>query len=339
MNGIARKGIIFGIVTALAFLLGAPLAEAKLVPKVDNFIILQDQSGSMYMTYPGTDMTKMVMSKKILLAMNDLIPDLGYQGAVYMVAPFQPVLPPTAYDKARFAEAIQSIPANQEIYGRRTPLGMGISNLDAVLAGMSGTTAIILVSDGRENMCTNPVAEARAIADKYQACFHVISLADEAEGAAVLQQINQLRDCCHAIGLELLKDPALLEQFVKCVFYDEVVEEEVIVLRGIHFDFDKYNIKPEWVPVLEEAVAILKDTPAMNVIIEGHTDSIGTEAYNQGLSERRARSVYNFFQQNGIAAARMQTVGYGESRPIASNDTDEGRALNRRVELQVVGAQ
>jgi OmpA-OmpF porin, OOP family len=339
MNGFARKGITFSIVIALAFLLGAPLAEARLVPKIDNFIILQDQSGSMYMTYPGTDMTKMAMSKKILLAMNDLIPDLGYQGAVYLVAPFQQVLAPTAYNKAAFAEAIQSIPDNQEIYGRTTPLGMGINNLDAVLAGMPGRTGIILISDGKENMCTNPVAEARAIADKYQVCFHVISLADEAEGAAILQQINQLRDCCNAIGLDLLKDPALLDQFVRCVFYDEAVEEEVIVLRGIHFDFDKYNIKPEWVPVLEEAVAILRDNPSMNVIIEGHTDSVGTEAYNQGLSERRARSVYNFFRQNGIAAARLQTVGYGESRPIASNDTEEGRALNRRVELKVVGAQ
>ncbi|MCK8602209.1 OmpA family protein [Desulfoferrobacter suflitae] len=355
MSSIVRNGVIFSVIAALAFFIGAPQAGAKLVPKIDNFIILQDQSGSMYMVYGGgatvpstvadggleLDKTKMAMSKKILSGMNDLIPELGYQGSLSMVAPYQQVMPPTVYEKAKLADAIDAIPNQQEIYGRRTPLGMGIHNLDAVMAGLSGRTGIILISDGRENMCTNPVMEAKAIADKYQACFHTISLADTPEGKAVMDQISQLGDCCAANGADLLQDPAALEEFVKCVFYEEAMEE-VIVLRGIHFDFDKSNIKAEWVPVLDEAAAILKDNPAINIVIEGHTDSIGTDAYNQALSERRARSVYNFFRQNGIAGSRMTTVGYGESNPIAPNtnpdgtDNPEGRALNRRVELKVV---
>jgi len=355
MSSIVRKGFIFSVIVALAFLIGAPQAGAKLVPKVDNFIILQDQSGSMYMIYGGgstvpstvanggleLDKTKMAMSKKILSGMNDLIPELGYQGSLYMVAPYQQVMAPTVYEKAKLAEAIQAIPDQQEIYGRRTPLGMGIHNLDSVLSGMSGKTAIILISDGRENMCTNPVMEAKAIADKYNVCFHTISLADTPEGKAVMQQISELGDCCKANGADLLQDPAALDAFVKCVFYEEIMEE-VIVLRGIHFDFDKSNIKAEWVPVLDEAASILKDNPNINIVVEGYTDSIGTEAYNQALSERRARSVYNFFRKSGIAASRMKAVGYGESNPIAPNtnpdgtDNPEGRALNRRVELKVV---
>lgn len=356
MNGIVRKGFILSVIIALGFLLGVSTAQAKLVPKVDNFIVLQDQSGSMYMVYGGgqvvpnpvadggleLDKTKMAMSKRILMGMNELIPELGYQGSIYLAAPFEQVLAPTVYQKAQFGDAIKTIPSNQEIYGRRTPLGMGIHNLDAVLAGLNGKTAIILISDGKENMCTNPVLEAKALVDKYQVCFHVISVADDAKGKAVLQQISDLGDCCEADGVDLLKDPAALEEFVKCVFYEEVMEEEVIVLRGIHFDFDKSNIKMEWVPVLEEAVAILKDNPSINIVIEGYTDSIGTESYNQALSERRARSVYRFFLKHGIAASRMQAVGFGESNPIAPNtnpdgsDNPEGRALNRRVELKVV---
>ncbi|MDY0041106.1 MAG: OmpA family protein [Desulforhabdus sp.] len=356
MNGNVRKGFIFTVIIALAFLLGAPLASAKLVPKVDNFIVLQDQSGSMYMIYGGGQVvpsriadgglelqkTKMAMSKNVLLGMNELIPELGYQGGIYLAAPFEQVLPPTVYEKGRFGDAVRTIPDKQEIYGRRTPLGMGIHNLDPVLAGLSGRTAIILISDGKENMCTNPVLEAKALVDKYNVCFHVISVADDKEGAAILQQISALGDCCEATAVDLLSDPVKMEEYVKCVFYEEVPDEEVIVLRGIHFDFDKSNIKSEWVPVLEEAVAILKDNPQINIVIEGHTDAIGTDAYNQGLSERRARSVYNFFRQSGIASGRMQTVGYGESNPIAPNtnpdgsDNPEGRALNRRVELKVV---
>ena len=70
-------------------------------------------------------------------------------------------------------------------------------------------------------------------------------------------------------------------------------------------------------------------------MIEGHTDWIGTDAYNQGLSERRANSVMDYLVDHGVAASRLSTTGFGESRPIASNQNREGRALNRRVELHV----
>ncbi len=86
----------------------------------------------------------------------------------------------------------------------------------------------------------------------------------------------------------------------------------------------------------------MQERPEINVMIEGHTDSKGTEAYNQKLSERRARAVYNYFVDKGINRSRMQTVGYGETRPIASNtnpngsDNPEGRAINRRAELKVM---
>jgi len=113
------------------------------------------------------------------------------------------------------------------------------------------------------------------------------------------------------------------------------VKKEKIVLRGINFDFDKSNIKPEFQPVLDEAAAILAKHANVSVVIEGHTDSIGTEAYNQKLSERRADSVKKYLVGKGIASSRLETVGYGELRPIASNDTAEGRAMNRRVEFKV----
>lgn len=110
-----------------------------------------------------------------------------------------------------------------------------------------------------------------------------------------------------------------------------------IILRGVEFDYDKSDIRPDARPVLEEAVAILRENPDVKVVIEGHTDSIASEAYNQKLSERRARAVYRYLVAAGIDPARLSVVGYGESRPIASNDTPEGRARNRRVELRILG--
>jgi OOP family OmpA-OmpF porin len=110
---------------------------------------------------------------------------------------------------------------------------------------------------------------------------------------------------------------------------------EKIVLRGVNFDFDKSNIRPDAAVILDEAVRILGTGSGPAVSIEGHTDWIGTDAYNQGLSERRANSVMNYLVDHGVEASRLSTAGYGESRPIASNQTREGRALNRRVELLV----
>ena len=108
-----------------------------------------------------------------------------------------------------------------------------------------------------------------------------------------------------------------------------------IILRGVNFDFDKSNIRPDAAVILDEAVRILGTGGGSAVAIEGHTDWIGTDAYNQGLSERRANAVMNYLVDHGVDASRLSTTGYGESRPIASNQTREGRALNRRVELLV----
>jgi len=108
----------------------------------------------------------------------------------------------------------------------------------------------------------------------------------------------------------------------------------------VNFDFDKANIKREFAPVLDEAAQILKDNPSVKVTIEGHTDSKGSDTYNQRLSERRAKAVKQYLVSRGIEASRLETIGKGESEPIADNskngrDNPEGRAMNRRAELKV----
>jgi len=108
-----------------------------------------------------------------------------------------------------------------------------------------------------------------------------------------------------------------------------------IVLRGVHFDFDKSELRADSRPTLEEAADTLKDNTGVHVTVEGHTDSQGTEIYNERLSVRRAEAVFRYLVNRGIAPERMEVVGYGESKPVASNDTEEGRAQNRRVELHV----
>lgn len=110
-----------------------------------------------------------------------------------------------------------------------------------------------------------------------------------------------------------------------------------ITLRGIYFDFNKATIKPISYPILDSAAQILKDNPKIIVEIQGHTDDIGSAEYNKKLSLRRAQAVVNYFvQKHGIDIKRLKAIGYGEEKPIADNTTEEGRALNRRVEFVII---
>ena len=104
----------------------------------------------------------------------------------------------------------------------------------------------------------------------------------------------------------------------------------------MEFDFDKDVVKPQYHNDIEKVANFLKAYPKTTGELEGHTDSIGSEEYNQGLSERRADAVRDYLTSKGVRASRLTSRGYGESRPIASNDTEEGRAENRRVEMVVL---
>ena len=105
----------------------------------------------------------------------------------------------------------------------------------------------------------------------------------------------------------------------------------------INFDVDKYNIKPQYHNELKTVGDFLKEFPKSHGEIAGHTDSSFTNEYNQKLSERRANSVKEYIIKNfGIAPARISSKGYGEDKPIATNETREGKAKNRRIEANFV---
>jgi outer membrane protein OmpA-like peptidoglycan-associated protein len=116
----------------------------------------------------------------------------------------------------------------------------------------------------------------------------------------------------------------------------EAPKEEVITTNRIHFAFNKYVIRPESYPVINEILASIQGRPEVeSVRVEGHTDSIGSDAYNQKLSDSRANSVKNYMVDHGYPADKISSVGMGEGSPIADNATKEGRAQNRRVEFHL----
>jgi outer membrane protein OmpA-like peptidoglycan-associated protein len=105
---------------------------------------------------------------------------------------------------------------------------------------------------------------------------------------------------------------------------------------GITFDTDSSSIQPHFRPTLDKVADVLDRYNQTYVDVYGHTDSTGSDAYNQALSERRADAVASYLVSRGVESARLEALGYGETQPIASNDTIEGRAQNRRVEIKVV---
>ena len=110
---------------------------------------------------------------------------------------------------------------------------------------------------------------------------------------------------------------------------------EVLRMSNIYFDHDKTEIRQESQKALEKVAVVLKANAGTRVRLEGHTDSTGNEKYNQGQSEKRSAAVRDALVQKGVEANRLEAVGFGESRPIATNETNEGRAENNRVEFKL----
>ena len=113
-----------------------------------------------------------------------------------------------------------------------------------------------------------------------------------------------------------------------------MIENDISVrINNIFFDYDKFELKPESFPELKRLVKFLKENPDAKVEISGHTDNSGTDEYNQNLSAKRAQAVVEYLISEGCKKEFLKSKGYGESKPINTNETEEGRANNRRVEF------
>ncbi|MDH5398397.1 MAG: OmpA family protein [Cyclobacteriaceae bacterium] len=124
--------------------------------------------------------------------------------------------------------------------------------------------------------------------------------------------------------------------FTGDIYLEPIEVGTTVVLENIYFDFDKTTLKEESFKELNKVVDFMNNNPTIHVEISGHTDSKGSDQYNQDLSQGRAESVVAYIISHGVDQNRMEAKGYGESRPVTTNDTDEGRAENRRVEFTIL---
>tara|TARA_Y100000589_G_scaffold110243_1_gene104786 strand:- start:40576 stop:42540 length:1965 start_codon:yes stop_codon:yes gene_type:complete len=124
--------------------------------------------------------------------------------------------------------------------------------------------------------------------------------------------------------------------FLKDVPLHPIEVGEKVVLKNVFFETAKYDLKPESKIELDKLVAFLKKNSTLKLLISGHTDNVGNPKDNQILSENRAKAVYDYLVENGVDPSRLQTAGFGDTKPIADNNTEEGRALNRRTEIEII---
>ncbi len=323
------------------------ITKKELVRLVDNFIVLYDTSGSMDATYKDTGLRRIEVAKKILQERNQLIPELGYKAGLYHFTTTKPVYDLKTYNRMEFGKAIDNLTTTTRVPPNRRQMMM---ELDDFLSGISGRTAVFLFTDGEMRAPTkgqtSVVTIAKEMVGKYDICLYPISSAKTPRQKANVEALAAINECSRVIPFDALYGRP---EYVAGVLFDVqgimVVKEGTMTrvsgakVDSVLYDFDRYDIRPEFNQELDDLGKFLQSTPDTYAVIDGHTDSVGTEEYNLGLSRRRAESVAGYLMNNhNIASDRVVVLWYGMTNPVASNTTPEGRALNRRVEIAVGGA-
>jgi OOP family OmpA-OmpF porin len=198
----------------------------------------------------------------------------------------------------------------------------------------------VIFSDGLADVEGEAMDAAKSLVESHMGnvCFHTVHVGDDEDGARFLKAVSALTSCGSAREMAEVWDANNLMKFTHDVFTGQAAAKVDacagrIVLRGVEFAFDKAELTGSSSVILDVAVDQLKRCPNIPMEIDGHTDSVGAEDYNQGLGQRRAEAVKGYLVSKGLRSSRLTARSFGETRPVASNDTEEGRQTNRRVEL------
>lgn len=311
-----------------------PLVKEMWTPKADNLVLVLDASSSMAQNHNGLE--KFAIGRRMLARFNKTMPDLSINVALrsfghslsYSLQSTVPVYGPSPYSRPGVANALSLIvPA-----GGPSPMEKSLQAVADDLQGAAGKIALVVVSDGKD-MGNAPMDAARELNDRYgdRLCIYTVLIGDDPAGRTLLSGISQVTGCGQAITADDVDTGATMADFVTTVLLDKA---DSWVFKDIKFESDKAVLITSSYPTLDTILRILRDNPELSVEIQGHTDSTASAVYNIDLSQRRAQAVLQFLLDKGIAPSRLTARGYGEGRPIDTNDTEEGKANNRRVELR-----
>jgi OmpA-OmpF porin, OOP family len=352
------------------------LRSGERVQKTNNFEVIMDSSASMEAPHgwvqtcvsdqtPGTSQAPLAMQTNkrdyevfLVKLFNDTIPDLKLTAGLrdfagehwmgrdvdtklwYGMAPWM---------KQDFGKAVSSI----KTYGVESPLEKALDAATIDLKPLAGKSAVIVFSDGLDMPKAPASAQAMKAALGDNVCIWAVQIGKEPAGKALLEQVVKAGQCGALVNASEIESPDGMAAFVQRVFLGPPAMAAAPAgpapvppsmlppgipgkLDAIYFDFDKYNIKPEFRDVMKKNADWLKANKDYNIRIEGNCDERGTSEYNMALGQRRADSAMKFLMGLGIGKGRIDTVSYGEEKPLCMEHNEGCWSQNRRDDFVVV---
>lgn len=302
---------------------------------------------------------KFNFARQLTLGFNQTIPDFKLT-STFMTFGY-PVYSrlkagPDTYDRQHLSRTIEKL---FDADGA-SPLDITISDLGKKIFNLEGKKAVIIISDG-EDMDKKDIMAAKDLKGRYKddICIYTVHIGNDANGRKIMSDIADAGACGLTISGDTLLARSQMDEFVTEIFLkkdsdgDGVADDKdhcpdtlpglkvdengcwkLVVLDNLLFDFDKFNIKPEGIIVLNQVVALLKKHKFLDLHISGHTDNYGSMDYNIELSKNRARAGSDYIIRKGIEHQRLSVSWHSYSIPVAPNETSDGRALNRRLEFK-----
>lgn len=317
--------------------------------------------------------TKLSVEKEVLNRINLTLPDLKLTSSIRSFG-FGPCLdwgftrlnhPPSPYSKSAFGSGVDTLTCASG----GSPMVSGLDGTADDLSTTTGNAAVLILSDGHE-LDSDPIAAVQSLKQRYgdKLCVYTVWVGNEEEkyGQTVLNQLADISGCGFGTTAERISSADEMAKFVQSVFlkpgkpvydcskhdYDadginNCIDKCPQTPKGAHvnqfgcwivdvkFDNDKSDIKPYYYEELDNAVMVINHNPGVHIEVQGHTSNTGSAAHNQKLSERRAQAVKDYLSR-AHANGRITAKGYGLTQPIDNNETEAGRANNRRVQLEVL---
>jgi len=316
--------------------------KQEFVRMADNFFVFYDPSTAMDVPYKDSGMTRLEMSKQILLKSNASLPELNWQTGLYphwknvMWLPgaertFHPYYRLQNYNRDIFGAALEKLPV---ISSGPPMLQTALMKFEYLLP-LPGRTEVFMFTNGAAFRFEGvdepePLAQAKMLAKKHDVCFTLISSATNSTAEKLLNDIAAVNDCSQVIDFDTVAaHPEHL--------FGRLYMPADSPFPNVLFAFDKANIRKDQQHTLDRLGRYLTEHPNEYAVFSGFCDSIGTKSYNIHLSQRRAESARKYLLDNypGLKKNRLLLYWYGYAKPAASNKTAEGRRLNRRVTIRL----
>lgn len=321
--------------------------------EVSNLFIVTDASGTMWneKTFPtakalSTSFVRALPDANARSASSDYnVGYIAFGGDDRVAVPLQ------RFDRQALLAASEKADIMGSINGTGgvTPIHSIIDEIAAQLEGKSGDTAVVIFTDGLADDPASAIASAIALSEGYRGkvCFRGVQVGSDSAGADFLRQLARTTSCGSSQNANAISSTGEFSRYAKNVVLGTRPLPSVsaappgvclskIRLRGIEFEFDKASVDDVGKAVIDAAMTAISGCPNVRLNVTGYTDSTGSETYNQNLSERRATAVRDYFVSKGLGSGNVHPQGFGEASPVAPNDTQDGRARNRRVELSAI---